>query len=161
MADNKYTVGMLFIFIAVLLLLGKLGVIGFLGNIFWPVFILLPGLLLNYFYFNRMIPSYLLVLSGVMVTYSLLFLYCNLFGWSAMGYLWPGFLFGVAVGLYEVHIWDRNSSTGVFTAAFSIAVISILAFIVTLFLHVNLYLFAAILILLGILLMMKRSKFWQ
>ncbi|WJH33059.1 hypothetical protein N6H14_23085 [Paenibacillus sp. CC-CFT747] len=110
MARNNYSAGLLLIGIAVVLLLGKLGVFSFIGSLFWPLLVLAAGLLLHYLYFNRVLPSGVLVPGGMLITYSVLFLFCNLFGWGTMAYLWPAFLLGIAVGLYELHLFDRNGA---------------------------------------------------
>src|SRR4051794_26635383 len=123
MAKNNYSIGLILIVLAVVLILGKLGVIGFLGNLFWPIFVLLPGAVFHLLYFGRIFPVGVLVPGGMLITYSLMFFYCNIFGWSSMGYLWPGFIFGVAVGLYELYVFSRSSARGTFTAAFVLAVI--------------------------------------
>jgi predicted membrane protein len=160
MAKNNYSLGLILIVLSVVLLLGKLGVIGFLGHLFWPIFVLLPGLLFHILYFSRVLPAGVLVPGGMLVTYSILFFYCNVFGWSSMAYLWPGFIFGVAVGLYELNIFQRSNSRGAFTAAFVLAIISFVFFAIAFLFTVGIYFIAAALIGIGLIMMVKRRKTW-
>ena len=39
--------------------------------------------------------------SGVLITYGIMFMLCEVLGWQLMQYIWPGFLFGPALGLYK------------------------------------------------------------
>jgi hypothetical protein len=160
MAKNNYSFGLILIVLAVVLILGKLGVIGFLGNLFWPIFVLLPGLLFHILFFSRILPVGVLVPGGMLVTYSILFFYCNVFGWSSMTYLWPGFIFGVAVGLYELHIFNRSNSQGVSTAAFVLAIISFVFFAIAFLFTIGIYFIALVLIGIGLIMTVKRRKTW-
>ena len=38
--------------------------------------------------------------SGVLITYGIMFMLCEVLGWQLMQYIWPGFLLGPALGLY-------------------------------------------------------------
>lgn len=160
MARNNYSVGLLLILIAIVLLLGKLGVFAYLGYLLWPMLILALGLLFHFLYFNRILPAGILVPGGILVTYSLLFIYCNLFGWKSMSYLWPGFILGVAVGLYELHLFDRHSSKGVWAASMILAAIAAVSFVFTLLFTLGVYVIALVLIAVGAWLMMSRRRFW-
>lgn len=155
MARNNYSLGLLLIFIAVILLLGKLGVFSFLGGLLWPIFVLAPGLLFHFLYFSRSAPAGVLVPGGILVTYSLMFFYCNLFGWQSMAYLWPGFIFGVAVGLYELSLFDTNAR-GAFTGAVVLAIISGVFFAFAFLFTVGIYFVAFAMIAVGIFLILSR-----
>lgn len=39
--------------------------------------------------------------SGVLITYGIMFMLCEMLGWQLMQYIWPGFLLGPALGLYK------------------------------------------------------------
>jgi hypothetical protein len=160
MAKNNYSIGLILIVIAVILILGKLGVIGFLGSLFWPVFVFLPGILLHVLFFGRILSLGVLVPGGMLVTYSLMFFYCNLLGWHSMTYLWPGFIFGVAVGLYELHIFNRNSRRNTLTAAYILAIISVVLFIISFLFTASIYAIALILIGIGFVIMLRRKRSW-
>jgi hypothetical protein len=160
MARNNYSLGLVLIVVAVVLILGKIGFIGFLGNLFWPIFILIPGVLFHALFFGRILQVGVLVPGGMLVTYSLMFFYCNLIGWDSMVYLWPGFIFGVAVGLYELHFFNRNSPRGTFIAAFILAVISFVFFIIAFLFTASLYIIALVLIGIGVFMMLRRKRTW-
>lgn len=160
MTRNRYSIGVVLIIIAVILLLGKLGVFAFLGKMLWPVFVLAPGLLLHFLYFGRMLPSGVLVPGGILVTYSVMFFYCNLFGWHSMSYLWPGFIFGVAVGLYELQLFDRNAPRGTMTAALILGAIAAVLFAISLLFSLSIYVIALLLVAVGIVMVMRRPRSW-
>ena len=160
MARNNTSIGVLLIGIAIVLLLGKLGVFSFIGAMLWPLFVLVPGLLFHFLYFGRLLPVGVLVPGGILITYSLIFFYCNMFGWDSMAYLWPGFIFGPAVGLYEFYLFDPRHPRGLFIAALILAIISAVFFTFTFLFTVGIYFVAvALLIAGGFLLMNRKTNF--
>jgi hypothetical protein len=160
MAKNNYSLGIVLIVLAVILLLGKLGIVGFLGHLFWPVFVFVPGLLLHMLFFGRILPVGVLVPGAMLITYAIMFFYCNIFGWSSMSYLWPLFILGVAVGLYELHIYNHSSSNAAFNAACILAVISLVFFVFAFLFTAGIYVIAIVLIGSGLLMMLKRKNSW-
>jgi hypothetical protein len=160
MARNNYSIGIILIAVAVVLLLGKLGVFHFLGSLLWPLLVLVPGLLLHFLFFNRVLPAGVLVPGGMLVTYSLMFFFCNLFGWHAMGYLWPGFIFGVAVGLYELYIFHRDSDKNIRLASIVLTVLAAALFLMMILFKVGIYLIALLLVLAGFLLILRKPRTW-
>ncbi|RTE07708.1 hypothetical protein [Paenibacillus whitsoniae] len=160
MARNRYTIGILFIAVAVLLLLGKLGVFHLLFSFFWPLVVLVPGLLFHYFYFNRTLPAAVLVPGGILTTYGVMFFYCNIFGWGAMSYLWPGFILGIAIGLYELYLYDRGSDRSIWIAALVLGVLSAVFFTITLLVKLGIYIIALILVIAGLAMIFRKRKLW-
>jgi hypothetical protein len=160
MARNNYSIGVVLIAVAVILLLGKLGVFHFLGSILWPLFILVPGLLLHFLYFNRVLPPAVLVPGGMLVTYSLMFFFCNIFGWHTMGYIWPGFIFGVAAGLYELYIFHRSADTNIRTIAIVLALLSTALFLMMILFKVGIYFIAVLLVIAGLVLILRKPRTW-
>ncbi|MGG1514904.1 hypothetical protein ABE504_05795 [Paenibacillus oryzisoli] len=160
MARNRYTIGILFIAVAVLLLLGKLGVFHLLFSFFWPLVVLVPGLLFHYFYFNRTLPAAVLVPGGILTTYGVMFFYCNIFGWGAMSYLWPGFILGIAIGLYELYLYDRGSDRSIWIAALVLGVLSAVLFAITLLVKLGIYIIALILVIAGLAMIFRKRKLW-
>ncbi|MBD0379146.1 hypothetical protein [Paenibacillus sedimenti] len=160
MARNSYSIGILLIGVAVVLLLGKLGVFHFIASFFWPLALLIPGLLFHLLFFNRTLPAGVLVPGGILTTYALMFFYCNLFGWGSMSYLWPGFILGVAVGLYELHLFDRSSDRGVLIAAMVLGIIAAVFFGMTLLFKLGIYVIALLLVLAGAALILRRPRSW-
>jgi hypothetical protein len=160
MSRNNYSIGIILIAVAVVLLLGKLGVFHFLGSLLWPLFVLVPGLLLHFLFFNRVLPAGVLVPGGMLVTYSLMFFFCNLFGWYTMGYIWPGFIFGVAVGLYELYIFHRDSDRNIQKTSIVLAVLAAALFLMMILFKAGIYLIALLLVLAGILIIMRKPRAW-
>ena len=39
--------------------------------------------------------------SGVLITYGIMYMLCEVLCWQLMQYIWPGFLLGPALGLYK------------------------------------------------------------
>lgn len=155
-SNKQHAIGIFIVIAGVVILLGKLGVIGFLGKALWPLLILIPGLLAHYFVFARMVPSIVLVPGGMLTVYGLLFIFCNWFGWDKMKYAWPVLILGVAVGLYEYYLSDPYQSRGVFVAAAALGVVSLLLLFITLW-NSMLYFLAFVLILLGLWLVFRRK----
>jgi hypothetical protein len=160
MSNNRYAVGLIIVAAGIILLLGKLGVIEFLWSVFWPVLILIPGLILHALYFSRTLPSGVLVPGGILVTISVMFLLCTIFGWKLMAYLWPGFPLAVAIGLYEYYIFDRSSSRSVFVAALILAAVSAVLFGIVILSTGAIYVVALALIVAGALMIFGKRRSW-
>jgi hypothetical protein len=160
MVRNQYSLGIMIILIGIVILLGKFGVFSFLGALFWPVFVLAPGLLFHFLFFGRVLPSGVLIPGGILTTYSLMFFFCNIFGWQAMAYIWPGFILGVAVGLYEFYLFDRHQPRGALIASIILTVIAAVFFGFTLLFSGGVYFVAIGLILLGVLLIFRNKQSW-
>ncbi|RKP55245.1 hypothetical protein D7Z26_08520 [Cohnella endophytica] len=160
MNRQSATVGIGVAAVGLIILLGKLGVFAFIGAVFWPLFILIPGVLLHVLYFGRMVPSVALIPAGSLTVVSVLLLIGNWFGWGLMKYLWPLFPFAIAVGLYEYYVFGNDRSKQVWTAAVGLAAISIVLFGITLLWTWGIYLLAAALIGFGAWLMLRRPRSW-
>ncbi|MFF2886779.1 hypothetical protein [Paenibacillus sp. NPDC057967] len=161
MPTNKYSAGIILLLAGVVILLGKIGVFGFLGAIFWPLLVLIPGVLLHVLYFGRVVPAVMLVPGGMLVVYALLFIICNIFGWDSLKYLWPMFIFGFAAGLYEYYMFGGAAVPRVvFTAAIALAVASVLFLVLILMWSWGIYLIAALFIAAGAWMMFGPRKRW-
>jgi hypothetical protein len=158
MQKNQYSLGLLIMLIGVVIILGKLGVFTFLGVVFWPVFVLAPGVLFHLLYLGRVLPSGVLIPGGMLVTYSLLFFFCSIAGWGAMGYLWPGFILGVAIGLYEFYIFDPHHPKGAFMGSIILALIAAVFFSFTILFTIGIYFIAGALILIGLVMVFNQRK---
>jgi hypothetical protein len=75
-----------------------------------------------------------------------------------MKYLWPVYIFGVAVGLYEWYRLDRFSPRVLLNASVILAAASALLFVIRLLFSVNLYWIVAILVIAGLALMFLRRR---
>lgn len=102
-------IGALLISLGLILLLAKIGFINIGWGAIWPLFILIPGLILEIsFLFNREIPG-VLVPGGILSIIGATFLLCALFNrWNWMGFLWPIFPFSVAFGLFQLYIFSDH-----------------------------------------------------
>ncbi|MBB6729681.1 hypothetical protein [Cohnella zeiphila] len=149
MNKQSAAVGVLILAAGLVILLGKLGVFAFIGTVFWPLFILIPGILLHVLYFGRLLPAVSLIPAGILTVVSVLLLVGNWFDWSSMKYLWPFFLFAVAVGLYEYYMFGEVRTRGLWTASVVLAALSVVLFLLTLMWTWGLYIIAIVLILLG------------
>ncbi|CAM2829239.1 hypothetical protein PASE110613_03095 [Paenibacillus sediminis] len=155
---NQQAIGIFIIIAGIVILLGKWGVFSFLGKAFWPLIILVPGILLHVLYFGRMAPAGVLVPGGMLTVYGVLFFICNTWGWSLMSYLWPTFILGVATGLYEYYEFEQPKPRGVMTASVLLGVISIILLGFTLLRTSIIYVIAVLLIAGGIWMIWNRGK---
>ncbi|WP_372662977.1 hypothetical protein [Cohnella sp.] len=160
MNRQSAAVGLGVVAVGLIILLGKLGVFAFIGAVFWPLFILIPGVLLHVLYFGRMVPSVALIPAGILTVISIILLIGNWFGWGLMKYLWPLFPFAIAVGLYEFYVFGYNRSRQIWTAAVRLAALSLLLFGMTLLWTWGIYVLAIGLIGLGAWLVLRRPKIW-
>lgn len=160
MTSNKYSAGIILLLAGVLILLGKIGVFSFLGAVFWPLLVLIPGVLLHVLYFGRVVPAFMLVPGGMLVVYAILFIICNIFGWESLKYLWPLFVFGFAAGLYEYYMFGSSVPRVVFTASIVLAAASVLFLILILMWSWGIYLVAVLFIAGGAWMMFGKRKRW-
>lgn len=150
--------GIVLIAVGVLLLAGKFGVFHSAAANLWPLFLLLPGLFFHYLRFGRGVHAGVLVPGGILVTYAAMFFVCNLIGWQAMAWLWPGFVFGPAVGLFEAYFFDPGKPRGLLVASGVLAAVSALLFGIVLVASGGVYLIAAVLIAAGLFMIASRPR---
>ncbi len=160
MPNNKNSAGIILLLVGVVILLGKLGVFSFLGAVFWPLLVLIPGLLIHVLYFGRLVPAVALVPGGMLIVYALLFIVCNGFGWHNLKYLWPLFIFGVAAGLYEYYLFGSSRPQVVFRAALALAAASALFLVLVLMWSWGIYAIAAACIVAGGWMMLGKRSRW-
>ncbi|WP_223070279.1 hypothetical protein [Paenibacillus caui] len=156
--NNKLTTGILILAAGIIILLGKWGVFSFIGAIFWPLLLLVPGILLHLLYMGRRLPSLALIPGGVLVVYGILFMIATLWGYGTLHYLWPGFIFGIALGLLIYDAAETRRSPGVFPLALVLLALSVILFGLTLFTFSIIYLVAFVLIVGGVWLIVFRSR---
>lgn len=156
MRNNSFSLGIAIIVIGVLIILGKLGVFQFIAGALWPASFLIAGIVLHLLFFSRFLPPVVLIPGGMLITYALMFFYCNIFGWSHMSYLWPGFIFGIAVGLYECYMFAAHRHRSYLLAALILAVIAAIFFLFMVFATGGIYVFAIALIIAGGVLLLRR-----
>lgn len=161
------TVGLVLILIGIIYLLKNFGIfeiyfdifdIGFLFSRFWPLFILIPGIIFHYSYFTGktsdaglLVPGGILLVIGVTCQLSMLF--------GLWGYLWPGFILAVAVGLFELYLFGTREK-GLLIPVFILGGLSLIFFGISLGRSwvLRTYLVPAILILGGLLIVVKNRR---
>ncbi|MFD1989486.1 hypothetical protein ACFSGI_05915 [Paenibacillus nicotianae] len=156
---NQGVIGLFIVFAGLIILLGKLGVFSFIGHIFWPLAILLPGIILQLMYFSRSAPAIVLIPAGILTVYGALFFLCNTWGWWLMGHLWPVLILGVAVGLYEYYVCAASPvSRNVGFASIALTCLSGILLIFSLLGNFAFYFIALLLILSGLWILASRSN---
>jgi len=75
----------------------------------WPLSVLIPGILfeINFFIKGRKDLG-LLVPGGILITYGILFYVCSIYGFQLMDILWPLFLMGPAIGLFQIYLFGNH-----------------------------------------------------
>lgn len=156
--NNKLMTGVIILAAGILILLGKWGVFSFIGALFWPLLLLVPGILLHMLYSGRRLSAAALIPGGLLIVYGVLFMIATLWGYRTLHYLWPGFVLGIAAGLFEYHAAENSRPTGVFPVALTLLALSIILFGFTLFTFNFLYLIAVLLIIGGVWLLAIRGR---
>jgi hypothetical protein len=138
-----------------IILFGKLGAFSFLGRTFWPLLILIPGIILHAMYMMRKVSPFMLLPAGILTVYGFLFSLCNTWGWHLMAYLWPLLLLGVAIGLWEYAINDLSLSRNVYTGGVILGLVSVILLMISLLRTGIIYIIAVLLIGVGIWLLLN------
>ncbi|WP_078381281.1 LiaI-LiaF-like domain-containing protein [Sutcliffiella halmapala] len=105
MEKGKVFSGLLLIFMGIVFLLQTLGVFVISWGHFWPLFILVPGIIFHLSFFlsgAQKSMAGLLVPGGILVIIGLLFFFEIATSWSYSHATWPIYLFAVAFGLFEL-----------------------------------------------------------
>ncbi|PYG87203.1 hypothetical protein LY28_02341 [Ruminiclostridium sufflavum DSM 19573] len=160
-------VGLVLILLGILYFLDSTGIfeiyfdifdIGFIFSHFWPMILIIMGLTFQYSYFSAktndagvLVPGGILLVSGLTCQLSSLF--------GLWGYLWPGFIFAVAVGLFELYIFGAREK-GLLIPVFILSGLSLIFFFMQLgrasFLQT--YFIPLILILGGLLIVVRNRR---
>lgn len=154
--------GLFLIFIGGLALMGTILDYDFISwRNMWPLFILIPGLAFEMGYFLSGRASGLLVPGGILTTIGTLFLVENFIGWHTMRYLWPVFPLSIAVGLFQLYLaigrpWGLLIPVGILGGFSGISFLTILLNAAMTSKLIG-YVFAAMLIVLGVFLLFKSS----
>jgi hypothetical protein len=129
---------------------------------FWPLIIIMVGIVFESVYFVSGSKPAFLVPGGILTTVGLLHMFEVSTDFRFSEYTWPIYIVAVAVGLYQLYIFGGRSR-GVFIAAsilMTIAAISLISILFEIFTSVISisYFIAIILILAGLLLVFGRRK---
>lgn len=107
--NSNIVIGAVLIAMGVLFLMSNLGYLNFSWNYVWPLLLLVPGIYMHFAFFTGIDRNPgILVPGGILTTYGALF-YANVFfGWQIMANLWPLFIIGIAVGLFELFLFGDH-----------------------------------------------------
>jgi hypothetical protein len=120
--------GLILIFLGSVLLADQLYGIDFLSfSYFWPIFILVPGILLEISFFTLKKEPAILVLGGVLTTTGLLFFFETSTNWQYSAETWPIYTFGLAIGLFQYYCFSKKNETLLFFVLF-LSFISVFSF---------------------------------
>lgn len=129
MKRKDYLWGILLIAIGVILIVDRVFNISFLNNAnLWPIFILVPGLLFEFSYFASGRNPGLLVPGGILTTIGLLFFFECFTSWSYSEFTWPIYPLSVAIGLFQLYLFDGRPS-GLLIPVFILTTVSIVSFV--------------------------------
>lgn len=106
MERKNYLWGIFLIFIGIILLADKIFNIGFFDAVnFWPIFVLIPGLIFEISYFASGRNPGLLVPGGILTTIGLLFFFEAFTNWNYSEYTWPVYPLSVSIGLFQLYLF--------------------------------------------------------
>lgn len=129
MERKNYLWGIFLIVIGIVLLADKILSIGFFdADNFWPIFILVPGLIFEISYFASGRNPGLLVPGGILTTLGLLFLFETFTNWNFSEYTWPIYPLAVSIGLFQLYLFDGRPS-GLLIPVFILTTVSIVSFV--------------------------------
>lgn len=128
MLKNNFILGFIFIFIGILLILNKILALNFFYvNSYWPLFILIPGLILEASFFLTKKTPGTLVPGGILTILGLLFLFENFTNWTYSQYTWPIYPLALALGLFQLYYFGSKQKIILLPVAI-LASISIISF---------------------------------
>ncbi|MCB2309512.1 DUF5668 domain-containing protein [Clostridium tagluense] len=160
MKKHKALFGILLILLGSVILADQIYDIDFFSfSNFWPLFILIPGILLEISFFSLKKEPAILVLAGILTTTGLLFVFETSTNWKYSTETWPIYTLGLAIGLFQYYLFSKKNNTLLFFI-FLLAFISVFSFAVN-FLGNNYtwltygLLFPCIIIVLGIYVFLK------
>lgn len=129
MRSKNYLWGLFLIIIGILLLVDKIFEIGFFsGANFWPIFVLLPGLIFEISYFTSGRNPGLLVPGGILTTMGFLFFFETFTKWNYTEYTWPIYPLSVSIGLFQLYLFDGRP-TGLLIPVFILSGVSTVSYI--------------------------------
>ena len=120
--------GIFLIFLGFMLVINEIYDIDVLSfSNFWPVLILVPGILLEVSFFVLKKEPAILVLGGVLTTTGLLFIFETITNWKYSAETCPIYSFGLAIGLFQYYLYSKKNKT-LLLFIFLLAFISIFSF---------------------------------
>ena len=112
MKKHNALFGILLIFLGSLLLADQIYKIDFFSfTNFWPLFILIPGVLLEISFFSLKKEPAVLVLGGIFTTIGLLLIFETSTNWKYSTETWPIYTLGLAIGLFQYYLFSKKNNT--------------------------------------------------
>ena len=151
--------GLILIVAGILGLLSGFGVLSVGWGQIWPLFLVIPGLLFEFgFFLNGRRDPGLLVPGGILLTYGILFAFCSAYGFSWMGKLWPFFLLGPAIGIFQIYLFGTHDKSLLIPVGIlgGLSLIFLLANLTTM--DIGSILFPVILIIVGIVILLHARR---
>lgn len=99
---------------------------------FWPMIVLMAGVVFELVYFVTLKAPGFLVPGGILTTYGLLFFFEVATDWSFAEYTWPVYIIGVAIGLFQLYLFSGRPK-GLLIAVGILAGVALTALIVIIF----------------------------
>lgn len=136
MKKGNTLLGAIFIIIGAVFLLAKYvfgdSLINLGANDFWPMIILLVGVMFELVYFVSLKAPGFLVPGGILTTYGILFFFEAATDFKFAAYTWPVYIIGVAVGLFQLYL-HTGKPKGLLIAVSILAGIAVVCLIVIMF----------------------------
>ncbi len=99
---------------------------------FWPVFVLIPGLVFEASFFLSGRNPGLLVPGGILTTIGMLFFFETFTNWRFAEYTWPVYILAVAVGLAQLYLFGTRQR-GLLVPVFILTLIAVVSFVMLVF----------------------------
>lgn len=99
---------------------------------FWPVFVLIPGLIFEASFFMSGRNPGLLVPGGILTTIGMLFFFETFTNWRFAEYTWPVYILSVAIGLAQLYLFGVRQK-GLLIPVFILTLIAVVSFAMTVF----------------------------
>jgi hypothetical protein len=159
--NRNFILGFILILAGGFLLIQKLlGIDISLWNFIWPLFLLIPGILMHAKYFSTGNNSNNYILAGILVTYGLVFLVNNITNGQYSNLLSFGYPLGIGVGFLENHAFGPKRSSDL-SIGIIFVVIAIYIFVKALFptaYYLRDYILPGVLICFGIFVLIKNKN---
>ena len=146
--------GIILIIIGFLFLGNNLGWFYFEWQNFWPLLMILGGILFWLFWFTQKKEVGLLMPGTILISYGVLFLICTLESWRWMDELWPIFLLGPGLGFLFMYLLGTREK-GLLIPAFILVFLAVLFWSDYFYFS---YLWPLLLIGIGVLLLLKSRR---
>jgi hypothetical protein len=167
MKKSSTLLGTLFIIIGAIFLCARYlfgtSLINLGSDDFWPMIVLMIGVMFELVYFVTMKAPGFLVPGGILTTCGALFFFECATDWRFSEYTWPVYIIAVAIGLFQLYLFSGRPK-GLLIAAAILTGLAVTALVVIMFeiflssVDISLVI-PGILILVGLLLVLGRGRF--